>query len=104
MKEKGAMRMRVLMGLLAMLPGLAAADYCAERAGAALAEIQPLLRESADGASASTAREVLERLCRDAQAAGEEAGSAPASTEVLGVEVKQAPEGSAGHQRSRKMP
>jgi len=94
------------------LPGLAAADYCADRAEAGLADLASVLQPAADGASANRAREVLLRVCREARGEGvaqaeEAAAQAKAdaeTTELLGVEIRQAPEGAAGYQRARKTP
>jgi len=112
------MRSIVLTCMLWVMPGLAAADYCTDRAEAALAELGSVLTHSADGASAGVAREVLVRVCRDAQgnpdAQGADAAAvAPAgaaveadddSTTILGIEIKTAPEGAAGYARARKSP
>jgi len=109
------MRSIVLTCMLCVMPGLAAADYCTDRAEAALAELGSVRTHSADGASAGVARDVLVRVCRDAQGnpAADAAAVAPVeaaveadddSTTILGVEIKTAPEGSAGHARARKSP
>lgn len=106
------MRAMLAMALVAVLPGLAAADYCEERADAALADLAGVLQPAADGASANRAREVLMRVCREARGEGvaeaeEAAAQAKAdaeTTELLGVEIRKAPEGAAGYERARKTP
>ena len=124
------MRLVLLIGLAAALPGLAAADYCEERADAGLSELSGVLQASADGSSANTARDVLVRVCRDAQGsasggatatwdsqAAPASAAAPAtapaapeakaegeSTKLFGIEIKEAPEGAAGYERARKVP
>jgi hypothetical protein len=99
---------KLLIALAFLLPGLAAADYCDERAGAALAELNAVLVDSPDGSQAQVARDVLVRVCRDAQADGASAAASEAaeaeSSELLGVEIKKAPEGAAGYLRTRKSP
>jgi hypothetical protein len=106
------MRRTLLMLIVAALPGLAAADYCAERADAALTELAGVLQPTDDGANTNRAREVLMRMCREARGEGvaqaeEAAAQAKAdaeTTELFGVEIKQAPEGAAGYERARKTP
>jgi len=106
------MRGMLAIVLVAAMPGLAAADYCKERSEAALADLAGVLQPAADGASANRAREVLMRVCREARGEGvaeaeEAAAQAKAdadSTELLGVEIRKAPEGAAGYERTRKMP
>ncbi len=129
------MRTALVIGLLALLPALGHADFCAERTEAALDELAQAQGAVPTGENAARTRAVLEKLCRDAQGAA--AGTPPAamtetapaaaaaatnaagvaesvaptedaedpeSTELFGVEIKQAPKGAAGYERASKRP
>jgi hypothetical protein len=108
------MRAVLVTAIFLSLPLTGHADYCVDRSRAALDELGPM---TAEGSAAADARSVLERLCRDAQAAATadrpvaatsepavRSGEEPESTKLLGVEIKQAPKGAAGYDRARKGP
>jgi len=110
---------RWMIGVGLALPLLANADFCAERAEAALAELTAVYGPGG-GAQVGAAREVLVRLCQDARDgagsavadAGIRAAPAPAAavddeaetSRLLGVEFRKAAPDSAGNQRLRRRP
>lgn len=111
--------MRVLLLFLVAIlsPLVGYADYCTEQGDAALIELRSAMGSGANSSGDARAREVLERLCRDAQAAAVDRAVAaeaekpaarpadePESTELLGVEFKQAPKGAEGYKRASKSP
>ena len=98
------MRSAFLLALFALAPALGHADYCAERSQAAYAELTQALGTTPAGANQAQVQAALERLCRDAQAQGTAQADEPESTEVLGVEIRQAPKGAAGYERASKSP
>jgi len=100
------MRSAFLLALFALVPALGHADYCTERAQAAYAELTQALGSAPAAANQAQTQAVLERLCRDARGEGEQRAQAdePESTEILGVEIRQAPEGAAGYKRASKTP
>ena len=79
------MRPMFYLGLLALLPTLGYADYCADRAAAAFGELTQALGSAPAGTEETEARAVLERLCRDAQGAA--AGRAGAPTTQPGPDA-----------------